>query len=139
MKDMLLTFLAATSDISEDKSAHLLALWRTLVSTYFQYQSSYRHTTQSSNQHLNPTQSTAPSQPPTQGRRRPLGFSLEQARQRGGIITTEQTPHGISTFVTLDNHKYYMSKRGDLWDTSLPPPGACFECGQLHWHWECQK
>ena len=42
MQALLSHFHTAASDISEDKTAHLLPIWRTLVSTYFRYQQTYR-------------------------------------------------------------------------------------------------
>ena len=53
-------------------------------------------------------------------------------------METEPTPlGGIANFALLQGKRYYVSKKGALWDTAVPPPSACNHCGATHWFWQC--
>lgn len=143
MKDLVAIFEDVSKDISDDKTPHLLDIWRLLVDAHFRYSQSFPRTpgvpssartpvASSSNATANGSQHVAAS-------RRPVPITLRQVTERGGTVAQETTAHGATTFAYLDGHKYYVSKKGDLWDTTVPPPQACFRCGQAHWHWECSQ
>lgn len=71
--------------------------------------------------------------------RRPAELSLASLKERGGRVETEVTDHGTVTWAFLDDKRYFLSKKGALWDTSVPPPAPCFSCGVQHWFWQCPK
>jgi hypothetical protein len=67
------------------------------------------------------------------------GFSLDQALQNGGTLSVETHPRGSVQFLLHQGKKWYVSQKSrQLWDTTLPPPSACFSCGEHHWFWQCQ-
>jgi hypothetical protein len=69
--------------------------------------------------------------------RRPAELSLSSLKEQGGRVETEVTDHGTVTWAFLREKRYFLSKKGALWDTSIPPPAPCFSCGTNHWFWEC--
>ena len=70
-------------------------------------------------------------------RSRPAALSLEDLTSRGGLVDTEVCNGALVTWGTLEGTKYYVSKKGALWDIRDPPPGPCFTCGGQHWYWQC--
>ena len=101
----------------------LLELWPCLLQAYFR----------PSDGSLGATSSRNPTTPKT----RPAPFTVAQLKQRGGRMDTEVTPNGVVTYAYLGSKRYYLSKKGALWDTSVPPPAPCHGCGAYHWFWEC--
>jgi hypothetical protein len=81
----------------------------------------------------------ASSSPKPAQKQRPLPISVAELKQRGGRLETEITPNGVVTFAFLSNKRYYLSKKGALWYTSVPPPAACHSCDAFHWFWECPQ
>ena len=70
-------------------------------------------------------------------RSRPAGLSLADLNARGGVVENEICNGAMVTWGTLDGIRYYVSKKGALWDIRNPPPGPCFTCGGQHWYWQC--
>jgi hypothetical protein len=65
---------------------------------------------------------------------------LAELQEKGGAVETVTTPYGsVVTFATLEGRKYYVSKKGQLWDTAVPPPALCNSCKLAHWFWECPE
>ena len=79
------------------------------------------------------------SQRPGEPKSRPAPFGLAQLKDRGGRVETEVSPGGVVTFAYLDGDRYYLSKKGALWNTQQPPPAPCYNCGSHHWFWECPQ
>ena len=96
-------------------------IWEVVLQYHFKYASAYprNHAT-------------------TKQRSASLPMTLDEAISKGGTVVSERTNRGFCSFLDLDGKRYYISQAGRLLDSSLPPPGNCDQCGQLHWHWQCQ-
>ena len=114
-----------------DKHPYLLQLWDIMVRAHF------RHTLDGDNGATSSSQASSKQRNPAQ-KARPAPFTVAQLRERGGTLDTEVSAKGALTFGILNNKKYYLSKRGVFWDTSVPPPAPCHDCNEFHWFWECE-
>ena len=59
----------------------------------------------------------------------------------GGVYHSTQV-RGDTTMVgigpgLIGEHRYQARSSGNVYDTRNPPPGRCFNCGELHWRINC--
>ena len=124
-------FLTILRETTPPHSPAQADMWRAFVDGYF-----HRVTVTTAGGNVNSTNANFHTPGPAKARHAPI--TAQQVRERGGRLETEVLAQGVVTWAILGDAKYYVSKKGALWDTSLPPPAPCFGCGEHHWFWECR-